>query len=467
MPHSAFDPATAFFVAGVLYVVMPLAAWFAMGKARTIAADLWCLGSMSLGLASLLLVFRAGWPAWVGYAVINSIFYAGNLLHISALRYEFGQSSGWRVLIGIGAILMGVHEYLRLFVENQSFRFGWVLLSISVLLVWTARLAWHIHNKESRQSARWLAWVYFFGAFALSIRGVRVSLDITAADPISRNWDSVLTFVSLFVMSVFGSVVFLGLYLERSRQRDLELAVELERQKSSQALGEEIAHLDRQRSLGELAAAMAHELSQPLTAVAVELGFLKRQLSNQNTELNSQVDSIDKNIDRATSILKGIRNFIQPTPPAFKPVNLMTVLDEVLNLLPSNLSQKNIQIQCPKDWTLPWVNGDFVQLSQVLLNILRNALQSKFSDQDLNVLISLNQIGPHLSLVVVDDGGGFSEQALKKTGLAFFSEKSNGMGIGLSISQRIVSQHGGSLTFSNRSETRGARVELVLPVFNG
>lgn len=467
MIRSAFDPATAYLVAGFLYVVMPLSAWFVMGRGRTRAAGVWCLGSTLLGVATLLLALRGNWPGWLGFGVLNAVFYAGNLLHVMALRQELGQTAGWRMALLMGIAMLSIHEFLRLQVDNPSWRFSWVLLSLGFLLGWTAWLAWQVHMKEGSQSVRWLAWVYAFGASVFLIRVVRVMLGLTAPQPVSMNWDSVLTTISLFAMAVFGSVAILGLYLERSMRKHVADEVAMRSQQTSLLLGQQIADLERQRSMGELAGAMAHELAQPLTLVTVELDLLRREWSVTDEWVQSQLVKISAHVERTAKVLKGIRNFIRPTQTDFKPVNLLVVVQDVLQLLPVNERNTLVDVQVSTDVLTPVVKGDAVQLSQVLLNVLRNAVQAQVPGQVAHVRVHVQANGVFLQMVVEDDGPGFPTQVLNNANVAFSSTKPDGMGIGLSISQRIAKQHGGALILSNRLDTQGARVVLELPLAQG
>lgn len=466
MNASSFDPATAYLAAGFLYVIMPLAAWVVMGKSRTVAAGVWCGGSVSLGLASLLLSFRTpDMPGWLAFGVMNAFFYGGNLMHVVGLRLELGQTSAWRWAALAGLLVLGVQEFFRLGLDSAVLRLSWVLLAMGALFVWTAWLAWQVHKNEDSSSAKWLAQVYVFGAVATLVRAARVLLGMSSTDPLGVNWDSVLTTSSLFVMSVFGSVAILGLYLERSTRKHVANEVAIRSQQTSQLLGQQIADLDRQRSMGELAGAMAHEMAQPLTVVSVELGFLRHEMRAVDDSRLRQVEQILAHIERVSNVLKGIRNFIRPAEPDFKPVNLLLVVQDVLQLLPAQERQDAADIQVHADVLTPMVLGDSVQLSQVLLNVLRNAVQAQVPGQPVHICIHVQSAGGRLQLVVDDNGPGFSAQLLGSTDVAFSSTKKDGMGIGLAISRRIAVQHGGTLLWRNRAQGGGAQVVLELPVW--
>jgi C4-dicarboxylate-specific signal transduction histidine kinase len=305
--------------------------------------------------------------------------------------------------------------------------------------------------------------VYVFGAAATLLRAVRVFFELTTTDPLAPNWDSVLTTISLFVMSVFGSVAILGLYLERSTRRYVANEVALQSQQTHQLLAQQIADVDRQRSMGELAGAMAHELAQPLTAVSTECGLLQHELAQADPSTRVQLQSIARHVDRSVKILQGIRNFIRPAEPEFKSVNLLVVVQDVLQLWAAGGHQKDVNIRVRTDVMAPWVNGDVVQLSQVLLNVLRNAAQARMPGRPVQIDIHVQQVEACWHVVVEDDGPGFPAQVLARTDVAFASTKKDGMGIGLSISRRIALQHGGALLLGNREDASGARVVLALP----
>ncbi len=465
MFHIPFDVPTAYLVAGFLYVAMPITAWLVMGAGRSTAASIWCLGGISLGVGTLFLALRRDWPDWAIYALTNAFFYAGTLFHIAALRLELGEKPAWSINLLVFTVLMSGQEFVRLVLVSPMLRFSWILMGISVMLGWTMWLAFRLYKHEDSVSARWLAYVHGFTATVLLLRVVRVLAGMTLPDPLTPTWDSALTTLGMCVMSVFGSVAILGLYLERSTKREVASAFEREQSQARKRVEHELAHLDRQRSMGELAAAMAHEISQPLTAVSVECGLLQREVEQADPQVRGLVDRIGRNVDRAAQILHGIRNFIQPIEPELKPLSVLKVINEVLQMLPISAKGSAASIILQADNAVPCVRGDFVQLSQVVLNILRNSEQAQTPDTPLQIVLRLQSIEGFVRLSIEDDGPGFSSEALVSAGQAFSTTKTGGMGIGIAISRRIIKLHGGTLHVGNRTDGVGARVCLDLPVF--
>jgi two-component system sensor kinase FixL len=211
---------------------------------------------------------------------------------------------------------------------------------------------------------------------------------------------------------------------------------------------------------------MAHELAQPLTAVSTECGLLQHELAQSQHPAMATAQSIVHHVDRSVKILQGIRNFIRPADPEFKSVNLLVVVQDVLQLWAAGGHQKGVTIAVRTDVMSPWVTGDVVQLSQVLLNVLRNAAQAQVSGRAVNIGIHVKQVGECFHVVVEDDGPGFAAHVLAHSDVSFVSTKKDGMGIGLSISRRIAAQHGGALWLCNREDAAGARAVLVLPVLS-
>jgi signal transduction histidine kinase len=458
-----FDAKTAYLLAGFLYVIMPSMAWLVLGPGRSRPASLWCAGGVVLGVGTLLMALRRDWPAWLVFTLTNALFYAGSLMHIAALRLELKQKQIWRGCLAVFVVLLTGQEFVRVVLDSPVLRFIWILSGLAVLLGWTGRLAWQIHQAEVSFSAKWLAWSHSFMAGVLGLRAVRVFLGLTANDPLVPSWDSALTSMGMLVMSVFGSIAILGLYLERVSKQHLQEVIQQERSQASQIFGEKIAHLDRQRSMSEMAAALAHEISQPLTAVTIDHAALKIELANSQQAVSKLLGRMGTELDRAKKIMRGIHQFIQPSAPQFQPVDLLQVINDVMTLIPRSQMSSGVSMAITADKSPVFVYGDFIQLSQVVLNMLRNAIQAQKSELPLTIAVQVMSMGQRVRLTVEDDGPGFSEEVLARAGLAFTSTKSDGLGIGISISKKIIEQHGGTLIVRNRLDAQGGQVLIELP----
>jgi signal transduction histidine kinase len=262
---------------------------------------------------------------------------------------------------------------------------------------------------------------------------------------------------------------YVGLYLERTYKRDKEVAIENERLHAREKLSAEFANLDRQRSMAEMAAALAHELSQPLTAAKMDCETLEIKIENYKTlneVLKVEVAALHKSIDRAVKIVTRIHNFIKSREPKLEKVRWHEIYADVNELLPKSERKSSSRI----DWisTVPiqksWVHADSVQLSQVLLNLLRNALQSSVANRPLQILVKEDLLEDQICLSIIDNGKGLDAANIDRALQSFYSTKNDGLGVGLAICHSILEQHGGKL-YVESNLGKGTCVKCFIPVW--
>jgi PAS domain S-box-containing protein len=255
------------------------------------------------------------------------------------------------------------------------------------------------------------------------------------------------------------------------RIRCEESRVSQARKEEQSRLGQQIAHLDRQRALGELAASLGHELNQPLAAILTNVQVVKRGLKRgrmDDAQLTEFLDKIAQSTKRASQIIERIRNYIRPSRTDHEPVNLNAVVAEVIKLMADDARSRKVSVVPPATAAPVMVTGDAIQLSQIVLNVMRNAFDSVAQVARREVYVSCSQANDRAIVRVRDTGTGLAPETLIEVGKAFFTTKSSGLGMGFSISRSIAQQHGGSLTLSNAdsSEGSGAIVELNLPALS-
>ena len=158
-----------------------------------------------------------------------------------------------------------------------------------------------------------------------------------------------------------------------------------------------------------------------------------------------------------------IRGFIKATPPEHQRISLQDVCTNVMRLMNDWLRSERVQMQ----WHAPeeglHVQGDPVQLAQILVNLIRNSGQATAEQAQRRIILTLTQDGAHARLQVQDNGCGFSQACLQNDAPVFYTTKQDGLGVGLAISRHIAEQHRGHLTMSNAPEG-GAIVRLTLPL---
>lgn len=460
-----FQLSTAYIIAGTLFLVMPLATWLTLSSERSTAIRIWSLGGCLFGLGMLLLGMRAQIPEWATYPLGNGLVWFSTLMMVKAMRLELGRSFSWWHMIAATLLMTLVFEYLRLVLNSQLLRFSWSVAIMLLLLLWISWLALLIRRQENRKSAYWLSGAYAVAALGLLFRLVRAWMGRSDPNIIDTSWDGIITSISSLLVAIFGNMGYIGIYLSRAHERETAATVERERQEIQSQLSAQIAHLDRQRSLSEMSAALAHELGQPLTAAKVDCHIASAELARWPSApavLQESLTSLRDSITRAGLIVTRIHDFIRQREPVLTPVQWSAIYEDVIPLMPARDRPARAQLHWISHGPELWILGDRIQLSQVLLNLLRNALQAPPNSEALRVEVSQRVVDEEIVLTVRDNGRGMPPEVIQQIGTAFFTTKPEGLGVGLSISRTIVQQHGGQLQIESQAG-HGTQVHVLLP----
>ncbi len=242
-----------------------------------------------------------------------------------------------------------------------------------------------------------------------------------------------------------------------------------EMEKKSQSLRDELNHMSRVLSMGEIAASLAHEINQPLTAIRSYAQAAQRLLARDTPDLH-EVDKILAGIvtgnRRAEAVIQRIRKLMKNEQSERSPMDVKQFIKEVVNLLRRNVEKHKISLRLDLDAELPQVFGDRVQLQQVVLNLILNGLEAINAGGDslrkLVVRASKDAVDV-VTISVQDSGTGIHKENKDRIFDAFFSTKSRGMGMGLSISRSIIEEHGGRMWVTS-NPTRGATFSFTVPI---
>ena len=230
----------------------------------------------------------------------------------------------------------------------------------------------------------------------------------------------------------------------------------------------ELAHVTRVTTLGELAASIAHEVNQPIAAVVTNaeaaLRFLGRHPPDLE-EVREGLHSIIKDANRAGDVIGRIRELMKKAPPRKDRMDINEAIHEVIELTRGQAVKSGASVQTALGEGLPLIEGDRVQLQQVALNVIINAVQA-MSDAEgpRELTITTAQAEPNGVLVAVKDTGpGLAPASLEQLFAPFYTTKPGGLGMGLSISRSIVEAHGGRL-WVTANPPRGVVFQFTLPV---
>jgi len=231
----------------------------------------------------------------------------------------------------------------------------------------------------------------------------------------------------------------------------------------------ELAHVTRVTTLGELTASIAHEINQPLAAVIANadacLGWLQRSPPDI-TAARRSVEWIIEDGTRASDVIRRVRALAKRTEVEMAPLDLNGVVREAVALVQREMASHAVSIRMELSSALPKIVGDRIQLQQVLINLIMNGIEAMESvnDRPRELAIRSAASGDGTMLLSVSDCGvGICEQSIDRLFTPFFTTKSTGMGMGLSICRSIIEAHGGRLSAAP-NQGRGATFQITLPL---
>jgi C4-dicarboxylate-specific signal transduction histidine kinase len=219
--------------------------------------------------------------------------------------------------------------------------------------------------------------------------------------------------------------------------------------------------------MGELAASLSHEITQPIASARnnarAAQNFMNRQPPDLG-EVREAISCVMGDTDRAGEIVDRIRDHIKKAPPRKEHFDLNEAINEVILLPRSAINKNGVSVQTRLSEGLSPIYGDRVQLQQVVLNLIMNAVEAMglLEAEPRELLITTEQDHTGVLVTVRDSGPGIDPTHLERVFNAFYTTKSHGVGMGLSICRSIIDEHGGRL-WVEANEPRGAVFQLTLP----
>jgi PAS domain S-box-containing protein len=257
----------------------------------------------------------------------------------------------------------------------------------------------------------------------------------------------------------------IGVTIDVSAQKQADLQLQIQR--------EEMSHLNRVALMGEMTASVAHELNQPLTAIANNASAARRFLARGNIDpalLEQLLQDMVADSQRAGEVIRGIRALVRKDKNLARSVlNLNAVIADTLRLVSSDILLRESVVTTEMDHHLPQVEAAPVQIQQVLLNLIMNALDAVegLPPAERRIIVSTRSVeGERAEVSVRDFGAGLPQDRPEKVFDHFFSTKQTGMGMGLTIVRSIIETHGGKIAAENAPD-RGARFVFHLPAVRG
>lgn len=461
---SLLDVPTAYLIVGVLFLLAPASGWLVLGSGSFRAVALWCGGGLVFGMGMVLLGGRPVLPAWLSYPTAAGLIVLGLGMKASGLAEQLGQRWPLYGIVLTALVHAAVFEALRA-ADLSAWRFAWNAASISALFTVIGALAFRIAHQEGSKSARWLGIVYAMGAAYAGVRALGALAGEMDPNGVTPALSNVLTALVGLLVSIVGTMGFVGIFLDRARRQEIQAVADRARRDEAARLGAQIARMERLHVMNALSASLAHELNQPLSAILTNAQLAARMARNPETRgshLQPLMTDIERDTQRASQVVQRARNFVRAGTTVREAVVLQQVVREVLDIAAGEIRGAGIAVDTALPAETVTVNADPVQLAQVVLNLLLNALQASPPPAAGGIDIRLWARAGVAVLTVRDHGQGIAPAYLPQIGTEFFTTKAQGTGLGLSIARQLVEQHGGQLVLRNAPDG-GAEATLSLP----
>jgi PAS domain S-box-containing protein len=260
---------------------------------------------------------------------------------------------------------------------------------------------------------------------------------------------------------------------DEARNRGVGFVLDLtERKRAEEALRVvqmELAHANRVATMGQLTASIAHEVKQPIAATVGNAEAAIRWLGHRPPDLDEVRDALSRIVKegrRASEVIGRIRALVEKAPPLTDRLDINEAIREVIELTRGEAVKNDVTVRTDLADGLALIHGDRVQLQQVLLNLIINAVEAmtEVSEGARELLIRTGEVEAGYVLVAVQDSGpGLDPKHVERLFETFYTTKASGMGMGLTICRSIIEAHGGRL-WASTNEPRGAVFHFTLPV---
>lgn len=297
--------------------------------------------------------------------------------------------------------------------------------------------------------------------------GQKILLSLDRALPL----DALLPWRSLLGFAVLAGLASFALMFALRQRAAAQRSQQVARQAEARALLQEretlLAHASRVNAMGELASGIAHELTQPLTAVLSRSQAALRLAGAEKPDLGRISEALDVNVreaKRAGEMLKRMRDYASNKAPEPKPSALNGIVSEIVALTAADLERRGIRLELELSAEAPEAVVDAIEMEQVLHNLIRNAADAPEGAGILDARISIatKVVGADVKIEVADNGPGIAAEVLPKLFVPFFTTKADGMGLGLSLCRTLVERVDGRIEAENGAGG-GARFVITLP----
>jgi signal transduction histidine kinase len=443
------DSQTTLIMATLLFLVLPAMVWLILPGRTEPDVGMWCLASAMAGVGIVMLGLRGKVPVVVSFHLANTLIMGCFVCCVQSLRTSLG--CAWTLWGWVARMLMVLLFYSVLYEwTSDAWRGVLYRLMLGGLSVYTAGWAWRLSRCMSSLNATTIAAAYLLVGLSLVAHSLWTANHLVDPSPFSNTWDASVISLVVLMMTVVTNLSYVGLVLDRLARVRLQAFEAEQAAAQSELLGSQLTRLDRRGRIAVMSSSLAHELSQPLTAATTYAQLAERvaEMPNGVGRTLPVIDQVEAAVGRTVRILQRIRCG-QVSVPHFQKVNLQVVLDQALELMAPDFHQCPVTLTNDRSPSPVWCMGDELELSQVVVNLLRNALQAMAGQVERHLRVECSVLQGQAKLVVHDNGPGLSAEMIQRWGEPFKSTRDEGMGLGLAISREIVARHQGQLWLTN------------------
>ena len=459
---------TTLILSALLFLSLPAMVWLSLRPLPDRAVVFWCAGGMMAGCGIVLMGLRPWLPVVVSFHLGNTCVLGSMLLWSQSLRCTLGRP--WSVQKLVLGLLLCAGFYSALFAAQIPWLRGLaVRLALGGLALYTAYWAWRLFRQLLSGNAVAIAVNYALLGLMLIGQGVLTAHAIQVPNPFSNTWDASLLALTALLTAMISHFCYVGMMLDRAANERMEAQLAQQGARQTRMLESELRRMDRRKRLTILSGSLAHELNQPLTACMVNAQLAERHWAaapSATPAFLGLLHQIETGIDRTVQILQRIRAGSETDWPELHALDLRQVLEQSLAQVDADIRRLGVQLQLEGlSAPLP-CRGDAVALSQVLVNLLRNAIQAMAGLPERRLSVACRHEAGQVKVWVRDTGPGLSPALSQQWGEPLLSTKPEGLGMGLAISRDIVARHHGELSLKNLAHG-GAEALLSLPAQKG
>ncbi len=418
------------------------------------------------GAGIVILVLRPWLPVVLSFHVANTCLMGSLLFWSQSLRTTLGVPwSNARVVLAI--LLCAVFYSVIYELVSAIARIKGMQLMLGGLSLYTAYWAWRLSKRMRSGNAATIAINYGILATVLIGQSILNAGAWLTLFPLRQDWVTSLAALTILITAMISHYCYVGMMLDWAANEQLEAQIAQQAAGQTRLLEADLQHMDRRRRMAILSGSLAHELNQPLTAALMNAQLAQRHWNihaKDTPEFQEMLAQVDDGIERTVQILQRIRSGHDEAWPELHAVDLNRVIDQSLVQVEPDVRRLGVVLTQERSGAPLLCLGEEVALSQVLVNLLRNAIEAMAAMPQRKLMVASGVVNGRAEVRVRDRGHGLSDALLEHWGEPLLSTKPEGLGMGLAISREIVARHKGDLQLHNHPQG-GVEATLSLPLW--